>query len=502
MKKVKPVVLFLAILAIGMTTLVAFMSFLPATNVLPLDHPLGHIGDGRKDDRKAHRDTKVRIGDSSVTNRMPARTAPSPGTSKQNAGHPMYFMVFSTSCSPFQNWQAMAFFYFAKKVNQPGNVTRLVSGCTTEQAAALEKVHAEKIVPLNPGFQMHITPDFGVKDNQKYWNKPNGLLDWMENELGFPDRAAEYNDAIIIIVDPDMMLLRPITHEFSKFKTEWVGEFKSDKVDHGIPIAQQYAYGNKWLTSLHGNVSYVVGPDSPIHNLSLKDAEAYYPAGPPYLATGKDMYAIAKYWVKFLPLVHDIFPEFMAEMHAYSTAAAHLNLPHQLTPGFMVSDVSGDSPKEGFGFLQNVTRADACSPQISEDDLPLVLHYCQRYALGRWFFSKYKLREDFFECESPLLREPPLDVAEIYDWNIFPNGIEGEDFAKRNRSQKTVLHGWVLCKLLFSLNAVATEIKSKHCGHKANFNKTWHFHQEDLFQAMLDDPSNPYQRDGLTDNPG
>ena len=434
MKKVKPVVLFLAILAIWMTTLVAFMSFLPATNVLPLDHPLGHIGDGRKDDRKAHRDTKVRIGDSSVTNRMPARTAPSPGTSKQNAGHPMYFMVFSTSCSPFQNWQAMAFFYFAKKVNQPGNVTRLVSGCTTEQAAALEKVHAEKIVPLNPGFQMHITPDFGVKDNQKYWNKPNGLLDWMENELGFPDRAAEYNDAIIIIVDPDMMLLRPITHEFSKFKTEWVGEFKSDKVDHGIPIAQQYAYGNKWLTSLHGNVSYVVGPDSPIHNLSLKDAEAYYPAGPPYLATGKDMYAIAKYWVKFLPLVHDIFPEFMAEMHAYSTAAAHLNLPHQLTPGFMVSDVSGDSPKEGFGFLQNVTRADACSPQISEDDLPLVLHYCQRYALGRWFFSKYKLREDFFECESPLLREPPLDVAEIYDWNIFPNG----DRRRRLRQAKSV----------------------------------------------------------------
>jgi hypothetical protein len=44
---------------------------------------------------------------------------------------------------------------------------------------------------------MHITPDFGVRDDQKYWNKPFGLLDWMQNVLGFPNRASEYNDAIV-----------------------------------------------------------------------------------------------------------------------------------------------------------------------------------------------------------------------------------------------------------------------------------------------------------------
>jgi hypothetical protein len=214
------------------------------------------------------------------------------------------------------------------------------------------------------------------------------------------------------------------------------------------------------------------------------------------------MYAIAKHWVKFLPRVHDLFPHFMAEMYAFSVAAAHLKLAHQLTPDFMVSDVSDGGKYEGFKFLDNVTRAEACSPKIPQENLPLVLHYCHRYALGRWFFSKHKVREDFFECEAPLLREPPLNVAEIYDWNAFPSGVEGEKFVKGKNEHSIVLHGWMLCKMIYSLNEVSTSLKEKHCGGKANFDKSWHFHDETLFQEMLNDPTNPFERDGKEDNPG
>ena len=477
MKKVQPFMLFAAISAVGMMTLLSFMSFLPPPNVQPNNHPfLGVVA--------AQGDYQIRQ------------------EYKPKSSGPNYHMVFSTSCSPFQNWQGMAFFHFAKKVKQEGTVTRLVSGCTKEEAAALTKSHAEKIAPLSSDFHMHITPDFDVHDNQKYWNKPHGLLDWMEKELGFPEKAADHDDSIVIIVDPDMMLLRPISHDFGNFKRKWTGALTGEKVVHGFPIAQQYAYGSAWLTSLNGNISHVVGPDSPIHNMTDKEAALYYPAGPPYLATGKDMYAIAKHWVKFLPRVHDIFPQFMAEMHAYSVAAAHLKLPHQLTPEFMVSDISGGGNHEGFKFLDNVTRAEACSPEIPQENLPLVLHYCQRYSLGRWFFSKYKLREDFFECEAPLLKEPPLNIAEIYDWNAFPNGIEGENFVKRKQLHSIVLHGWMLCKIIYSLNEVSISLKEKHCGGKANFDKSWHFHDEALFQEMLNDPTNPYERDGKADNPG
>jgi peptidyl serine alpha-galactosyltransferase len=428
-----------------------------------------------------------------------------------------YYMVFSTSCSKFQDWQAMAFFHFAKKVKQPGNVTRLVSGCTAEEAQQLTIIHNERIAPLNQGFQMHITPDYNVHDDQKYWNKPFGLLHWMENILSFPNRASDYNDAIIIIVDPDMMLLRPITHDFTNYKTTWEGQLIGNVVTHGFPIAQRYAYGSAWFTSLGGNESYVVGPNfsSPIYDLSIGDAELYYPAGPPYLATGKDMYAIAKHWVQFLPRVYELFPDFMAEMYSYSVAAAYLGLPHQLTTGFMVSDI-GSKGMEGFEFLDHIHRDDACHRDVlfrsrtvtkvynddnNADDnnfqIPLVLHYCQRYSLGRWFFSKYDLRADFLSsCDVPLLREPPVNVAALYDWNFFPNGMEGENFRHRQRLQDTVLHAWMMCTMIFSLNDVAIAIKERHCHGKANFNRTLHFHDEAIFQSTLDDPTGiPMERE-------
>eukprot|EP00547_Thalassionema_nitzschioides_P008075 CAMPEP_0194224584 /NCGR_PEP_ID=MMETSP0156-20130528/37842_1 /TAXON_ID=33649 /ORGANISM="Thalassionema nitzschioides, Strain L26-B" /LENGTH=424 /DNA_ID=CAMNT_0038956227 /DNA_START=27 /DNA_END=1298 /DNA_ORIENTATION=+ len=353
---------------------------------------------------------------------------------------PRYFMVFSTSCSPFQNWQAIAFFHFAHMIKQPGNITRLVSGCKQDEADALRKLHKEKISLLSDRFHLHVTPDYKVgTGDQKYWNKPNGLLDYMENVLGFPGNAAEYNEDIIIIVDPDMMLLRPITHDFRSMHVSWEGELTHTAVTHGHPIAQAYAYGAGWLTSLNGNHSFVVGKDSPVNKLSVEDARKYYPAGPPYLATGKDMYNIAVHWVKFLPRLHVLFPHMMAEMHAYSMSAAHLNLPHRLSKEFMVSEVGG---KEGFHFLDGISRGDACNASFPVKNLPLVLHYCQRYSLGRWFFNKYKLREDIFDCNAPLLRDPPLDVGTIYDWNIFPNGVDMHDYKNPSKHYQLVQNEW------------------------------------------------------------
>jgi peptidyl serine alpha-galactosyltransferase len=414
-----------------------------------------------------------------------------------------YYMLFSTGCTKFQDWQSIVLFYSAKKVNQPGNITRLVSGCTSQRADDVRRLHEKVIAPLSAGFQLHITPDFQYHGRQKYWNKPYAVLDWMKNVLKFPKYSNVYDDAIIILVDPDMLLLRPLIRDFSKPKPAWLGSLKSNHVTHGIPIAQKYAFGSQWLTTLIGNISHVVGPKSPIHSLTLKQAEVYYSAGPPYIVTGRDMYKLTKCWVKFLPAVYDIFPNFMSEMFAYSTAAAHLRLRHQLTQDFMVSDI-GMKSVEGFGFLQNKSRTSSCYQTVpTHASGPWVLHYCQQYSLGRWYFDKYFLRSDFLTCHSPLLREPPPNVAEIYDWNQFPRGRGGENFYRRRNLHDTVLHAWMLCTMIKSLNDIAISFKRSHCKTKANFKKSWHFHfdKKELFQAMLDDPTNPYERDNIPDNP-
>jgi hypothetical protein len=469
-----------------------------------------------------------------------------------------YHMVFSTSCSPFQNWQSLAFFYFAQKVRQPGTVTRLVSGCTDEQEKELRKVHKERVVPLQihglQTFEMHVTPSFDDSrgGDQKYFNKPNGLLHWMQESLGFDGTSDhEDDDAIIIIVDPDMMLLRPITEDFSSknYNRGWVDtqntrkhhadghdlvDYKSDIVTHGRPHAQKYGYGDAWVDGLKGHMEEVVGPDSPALKVSNQDAHDYYPAGPPYVATAKDMYQIAVHWVKFLPKYHEFFQGMMCEMHSYSLAAAHLQLPHKLAEGFMVSDYEAD---ENWSFItDHMTTDNVCmdppnlAPKsdyrpfdpsdstsmtdaayevhlgIPIKDLPYVLHYCQRYAMGRYFFSKYKLRENMFDkCEGNIMIEPPRDVASIYDWNMFPNGIEHWDFKpdpnsedlgnERLKQRVRLINGWMLCVVVYGMNEAIIHYKKAKCGNDEKFfQKTYHFHDEKNFTDSLKDPSNIFHK--------
>lgn len=446
-----------------------------------------------------------------------AKSAPKEEQQQDQNQQREYHMVFSTSCDPFQNWQSIAFFYFAHRAKQPGHITRIVSGCTPEKAQALQKVHDEQIAPLNPlYYHLHITPDFGHgPGDQKYWNKPYGLLNYMESHLGYSKTTSStaHDNDVIIILDPDMMLLKPITDDFSDYVGLWKNELTHTKVEHGKPIAQRYEYGAQWITSLKGKVADVVGPNSPVLQLNLTQADLYYPAGPPYLATAKDMYQIVTYWVQFLPHIFAIFPEFMAEMHGYSTAAAHLKLPHRLARGFMISTVGNF---ENFDFVDtSLNRTTACEvaahgvsdqvvgssgrrlppsiPQLQTQKLPYVLHYCQRYALGRYFFSKYKLNEEFFECDAPLMKEPPLNVGDVYDWFIFPNGVETSDMSSPSKHMDIVRNGWMMCSLIYGLNDAATKVKTKHCDHP-NLEKTWHFHTEENFQQALDDPSNPFQK--------
>jgi peptidyl serine alpha-galactosyltransferase len=368
-----------------------------------------------------------------------------------------------------------------------------LSGCTELQSQKQKENFQALIAPLSESYSLHFTPDFGVRDNQKYWNKPKGLLDWFERGLGFPERALEYQHDIIMLLDPDMILLRPITHYFNDYNSAWLTTKVTNKVVPGIPIAQAYGFGAEWLASVKGNLTTIVGKLSPTVNLTLVEAAKYYPAGPPYIATSADMYNIALHWVGFLPRVHKIFPHFMAEMYSYSIAAAHLKLKHQLAKGFMASDVAAAHP-EGYHFLRNITRREACLPKIPTIQLPYVMHYCQRYAVGRWFFSKYTLREDFFECKSPLMKEPPKNVGEVYDWHIFPNGVENKNYHNVSHHHFIIRHTWMLCLLINSFNEIATEIKMKHCRVEANFQKThcrveanfqktWHFQDVNLFDA-------------------
>ena len=84
----------------------------------------------------------------------------------------------------------------------------------------------------------------------------------------------------------------------------------------------------------------------------------FYSLGPPYLFHRADGERIAESWTTFVPRVYEGYPYLLAEMYAYSMAAAHENLPHLRMDQFMVSNT--ECGGEGWDWVDALD--DPCEP--------------------------------------------------------------------------------------------------------------------------------------------
>ena len=150
-------------------------------------------------------------------------------------------IVFSTDCEPFQDWQSLVLMHSAQTVGQKGSVTRIASGCSDEKRATLTEIYKN----LYPAYHIHFTPNF--KKDQKsgssyhFYNKPYGLQHW----LGNANPPVE-DGTVIALLDPDMVLIRPITRRIKGldniiYNKKYVKpEDLPDRVKRGYPVAQLY----------------------------------------------------------------------------------------------------------------------------------------------------------------------------------------------------------------------------------------------------------------------
>jgi hypothetical protein len=409
---------------------------------------------------------------------------------------PPYHIVFSTSCEDQQHWESYVFFYHAHKVQQPGSVTRIVSGCTDKEGQELQIFHEQHIRPLSDNFHVHFTPDFSKgqdifgsqskKGRYKYMNKPYGLRHWMEStfRMNETDHPIDAEDGIVILMDPDMILLRPIVHDYTNEDVTFVDEHPATKVvKHGMPIAQQDGYlSNQWMDL---NASYVTNGGN-IQHIKPQDGPKHYNTGPPYLATVRDMYQIATLWTAYAPRVYEIHPKLFAEMFGYIFATTQLNLPHTLLKSLVVS-TTGSHSREGWSYVDALPDDKVCltSPTAGGLPLPVGLHYCKRYMLEKWFFSKYRLKKKYISCETPLLTPPPLDLAtRNYTRSIQPppNGYkikEGEPLwnpeIETFSSKQAKREAFMICGLISAVNEAAIHFKKTFCHGTANMAMNYTF---------------------------
>lgn len=109
--------------------------------------------------------------------------------------------------------------------------------------------------------------------------------------------------------------------------------------------------------------------------------------------------------------VYADYPELLAEMYAYSMAAAHNNLPHYIMRHYMVSNI--DMDEEGWSYI-DALKDEVCEYPVDGiyypgKPLPNILHYCQFYRSGEFGFQKRRLRKTIFDCDKPLLAAIPTD---------------------------------------------------------------------------------------------
>lgn len=164
----------------------------------------------------------------------------------------------------------------------------------------------------------------------------------------------------------------------------------------------------------------------------------------------------------------------------YDTAAAHHGLRHTIAHSFMVSDVFAGG--EGWKLIDAVPGKDVCH-HFPKSEYPHVIHYCQRYYLGKWFIGKYRLRKDFISCEAPLLTMPPEDLALKYNSSITPDHKQ-KDLQPRHVKEQA----FMVCVMINALNEAAVYYKDHHCDKEtANYDYTYTFHDNMLMPGETEE---------------
>lgn len=280
-------------------------------------------------------------------------------------------IVFSTDCSGYQHWQSIASYYALRRAGHLGPVTRIASGCSPKQEDAI-RTEFHKIQQL----RLHFTPSFALGGKHyKYSNKPGGLHHWIMNHTTL-------EESVIALVDPDMMALRPVVPQLGEGMTSTpvtkdgyrnLVEHKDEhgkvmllrqrhlpslppRVTKGVAAGQHFGIGGLWASAgmanarkdfKEFNLTAVCGAESPCLNVKPKDskrayttrelADTSYAVGPVYIASTTDWRDILPRWNEFMPRAHAQYPKLLAEMYAYTMAAADMQLKFALSSSYMVS---------------------------------------------------------------------------------------------------------------------------------------------------------------------
>jgi len=395
-------------------------------------------------------------------------------------------IMWVTDCQLQLEWSSVLLLHSAFKVGQPGDFTRIATGCESarmrqfviDSMASVAKIfNAEDRVVVHFA-PKHVTDERDNTNGEVYtpYSKAFGVQHYLAH--GKP------HNRVGVIMDPDFVFNRPLEYRMDRVDPRAVirGQHTKDwqhDVEPGRPVGQQYGLGIGWLNYELGEIC---GKDSPCTKVSPKDAWRYFTMGPPIFMTIDDWIKIANGWHDYLPIIRRKHKDWMEEMRSYQMSAAHNQQKTTIFKHFQISDKSRSPDDEGWQWIDgpNAHLPDPCRegkainahnyPDIDTNEQPYspILHYCQAYEPEyydkHYVWSKYQINfgiaqvnsGNLLDCDQPLYEDPPRDLIEAQ--------VDTPSCLHERRQ------AWMLCQVQYSLNDMLVDFKTQKCG-KEGYNK-------------------------------
>eukprot|EP00928_Gymnodinium_smaydae_P065271 TRINITY_DN4843_c0_g3_i1.p1 TRINITY_DN4843_c0_g3~~TRINITY_DN4843_c0_g3_i1.p1 ORF type:complete len:290 (-),score=3.65 TRINITY_DN4843_c0_g3_i1:382-1140(-) len=187
-----------------------------------------------------------------------------------------------------------------------------------------------------------------------------------------------------------------------------------------------------------------------------------YSSAPPWVLHRYDAEYVFPAWVKNAVLMHEAWPDMLAEQGSYGITQAKHGIKSSIDSFWFLSSVN--SAIQPWSYVQEAPY-DPCKsrhPPAANLNIPPLWHACAYYEIPHLLeqgFSLHKdrIHKDLLDCNAPLLHYPPQDALEHY-YVMSTGKIESEDTIS---FQET----WAVCTYTNLVNYHAATYKGKFCNN-------------------------------------
>jgi len=334
--------------------------------------------------------------------------------------------IYTLGCDQYQLVQAVVLDHSWRLVGNSGPLTRIVVGCKDKEERerlASSPLRNDKHfdVFFTEGDLMTI-PQNG--DNYPARSRPFAIAQWLE--------AVHPQESIVAILDPDFVFQQPLS-----------AHPDLPSVRPGQMLAQKYDLGGSFMRGFaHANETIPANP-------SFAEIQNAYATGPPWILHMEDLRKMLPDWGRYT----DSWPHeegLLREQEAFCMAALRHRVPALGQSGLMTSNW--------------LAYNEAWSVKTSkpEDWAPYVLHYCQTYEYGKWYFHKALVADKWYadgntnnrlpgplQCGAALLQEPPT-------------------LPQNEPDRPSLQKAWMLTKLLPAFNKAYVAYREIYCPDEAS----------------------------------